>query len=288
MKTRQICYIVLLFVCTTMLNAQSRSDATKPQWLRSLPVTTNNTIIYVTHSAVAKDLETARRLCLDDLVSNSGMRNGMFVISDSRVNMQFEQYIENGDVRETVETTGNFNTSIKTEKVKVYVDVIDEYWERFATGEYYLIRLYAMSELSQHVFDDIILTTQYGAKGLVRSLVPGWGQIYKGSMAKGLSIIGAEVVGVGGIVACYSMKSRYEKLMIENPLFFMQYSMLADTWTNIGYGCMAFTAAVYIYNLIDAAVAHGGRRVVIKNRSNFALYPAVSYDAIGLAFTYKF
>ena len=79
MKTRQICYIVLLFVCTTMLNAQSRSDATKPQWLRSLPVTTNNTIIYVTHSAVAKDLETARRLCLDDLVSNSGMRNGMFV-----------------------------------------------------------------------------------------------------------------------------------------------------------------------------------------------------------------
>ena len=64
--------------------------------------------------------------------------------------------------------------------------------------------------------------------------------------------------------------------------------MLADTWTNIGYGCMAFTAAVYIYNLIDAAVAPGGRRVVIKNRSNFALYPAVSYDAIGLAFTYKF
>lgn len=288
MKYLKFCCIVLFVAYSTILLAQSRSDATKPLWLRSLPVTTNNTIIYVTHSAVAKDLETARKLCLDELVSNSGMRKGMFVVSDSKINTQFEQYVENGNMREKVTTTGDFNTSIKTDEVKVYVDVIDEYWERNAAGEYYLTRLYAKSELNHHVFDDITLTTQYGMQGFVRSLVPGWGQIYKGSMAKGLSIIGAEALGIGGIVACYSMKSSYEKFMIEDPRHIEQYSVLADTWTNIGYGCIAFTAAVYIYNLIDAAVAPGGRRVVIKNRSNFALYPAASHDAIGLAFTYKF
>lgn len=288
MRLRRFCYTILSLVFIATVTAQSRSDATKPLWLRSVPETKNNTIVYVIHSAVAKDLETARKLCLEDLASNSGMRNGMLVVSDSKVNMQFEQQFKNGETTEIITTTGDFNTSIKTNEVKVYVDVIDEYWERNALGEYYLTRLYAKSELNQHVFDDIILTTQYGIKGLVRSLVPGWGQIYKGSMVKGLSIIGAEAVGVGGIVACYSMKSSYEKFMLEDPHHLEEYSVLADTWTNIGYGCIAFTAAVYIYNLIDAAVAPGGRRVVVKNNSNLTLYPMVSNDAMGIAFTYKF
>ena len=73
----RFCYIILLLIITATVTAQSRSDATKPLWLRSLPETKNNTIIYVTHSAIAKDLETARRLCLEDLASNSGMRNGI-------------------------------------------------------------------------------------------------------------------------------------------------------------------------------------------------------------------
>lgn len=281
-------YLILLLMITATVTAQSRSDATKPLWLRSLPETKNNTIIYVTHSAIAKDLETARRLCLEDLASNSGMRNGMLVVSDNKVNMKYEQQVKNGKTSETSTTIGEFNTSIKTDEVKIYVDVIDEYWEQTAFGEYYLTRLYAKSELHQHIFDDITLTTQYGMKGLVRSLVPGWGQIYKGSMTKGLSIIGAEAIGVGGIVASYSMKSSYEKFMIEDPRHTEDYSALADTWTNIGYGCIAFTVAVYIYNLIDAAVSPGGRRVVLKNMSNFTLHPMASNDAIGVACSYKF
>lgn len=199
----------------------------------------------------------------------------------------------NIDTKTTHKLTYKTNTSVH----EFGCVLIDEYWTLIAypdgTKKYRLLSLFAVSTTSNEpvCFDSYSLSTHYQvSEGLVRSLVPGWGQIYKGSMVKGLSIIGAEAVGVGGIVACYSMKSSYEKFMLEDPRHLEEYSVLADTWTNIGYGCIAFTAAVYIYNLIDAAVSPGARRVIVTPKSQTwnVLPTTFNNDAIGIAFTYKF
>lgn len=196
----------------------------------------------------------------------------------------------NGKTSDTDSYTITFRTISSSEEFECVF--IDDYWERYDDGEYVLYSLYAVSipGVKPH-FDDFKTTTDYPwHSGVVRSLVPGWGQIYKGSKVKGGLIIAAEAIGVGGIVTSYSMKSSYEKLMQEDPKHLKEYSMSADMWQNIGYGCIAFTAAVYIYNLIDAAIAPGARRVIVYPREKtFTIAPSVMNDgSIGIAMKYNF
>lgn len=202
----------------------------------------------------------------------------------------FTHFNENGEVYDTDSYKITFKTTTSVEKFQCIY--IDEYWEQYEDGEYQLYTLYAVS-IPNVVpnFDTYTLSTYYKPlEGVTRSLVPGWGQLYKGNKIKGGLIIAGEVLGIGGIVACYSMKSSYEKFMYENPRHMKEYSEKADMWTNIGYGCIAFTVAVYVFNLIDAAVAPGSRRVIVlPQQSTLSLLPIVSCDGnVGIAMKYNF
>ena len=81
------------------------------------------------------------------------------------------------------------------------------------------------------------------------------------------------------------MKASYEKFMQEDPKNMSYYSDQADLWQNIGWGCIAFTAAVYICNIIDAAAAPGKEHIwVRKHKRSTAFMPMVTPDgSIGLA-----
>lgn len=51
---------------------------------------------------------------------------------------------------------------------------------------------------------------------MMRSLiVPGWGQMYKGSTVKGLCILGGEVALAAGIIVSENLRSSYVKKMHE-------------------------------------------------------------------------
>lgn len=235
---------------------------------------------------------------LQSLKDNRLINFALFMQQVNKIDGEVERNTLGTNLNGNMDTRTTHKLSYKT-KTDVYefeCVLIDEYWCLMShpdgTKYYRLLSLFAVSTTSNRraYFDSYSLSTHYKfSEGGLRSLVPGWGQLYKGSMAKGLSIIGAETLGVGGIVASYSMKSSYEKLMQEDPRHMKEYSILADTWTNIGYGCIAFAAAVYIYNLIDATVAPGARRVIVKsNHPNFSLYPAAMNNTIGIAGVYKF
>ena len=51
-------------------------------------------------------------------------------------------------------------------------------------------------------------------------------------------------------------------------------------WTNINWGCIAFTAGVYIVNLVDAWFSPGAKRIIA--------YPQGNNNNIGLSMSYKF
>lgn len=132
-------------------------------------------------------------------------------------------------------------------------------------------------------WDEVITGTKYPFSA--RVFVPGMAQIYKGSKAKGGIIIGAEALGVGGIVLSYSMKASYERLISEDSKHKEDYNSQVDMWQNIGWGCIAFTAAVYIYNIIDGSVARGKEHVMLRpQKHNFAIAPmATPRGDVGLA-----
>lgn len=176
-----------------------------------------------------------------------------------------------------------------------YARLVDEYWEYISYPDgsrgYEYYALFAVSrQASVPVFDDFYFTTHYGMQGFIRSLVPGWGQIYKGSMTKGVCILGGEVACVAGIIVSESMRSSYIKKMKEQPKFAKEYNSKADNWENGRNFCIGAAAALYVYNLVDAIAAKGAKRVVVKpaNRPYFSLAPTILDNGYGLTFAYRF
>lgn len=266
----------------------SSSDNIRPRWCDR----TDDILRYNSTYEYKCSVETGQDLLN---LKNNRLRNlgqymeGVYKI-DGVINSEYLQENKNG----TIDDEEIYKIKFQTQSsiLEFECKFIDEYWERYDDGEYRLFSLYAVSiPNTKPQFDTYTLSTHYKpSEGLARSFVPGWGQIYKGSKTKGGLIIAGEALGVGGIVTCYSMKASYEKLMQEDPKHIKDYSMSADMWQNIGYGCIAFTAAVYIYNLIDAAVAPGARRVIVLPRQQtMAIVPYVTYDgSAGLAIKLNF
>lgn len=112
-------------------------------------------------------------------------------------------------------------------------------------------------------------TTKYPFSA--RCFVPGMAQIYKGSAGKGGAIIAAEIVGVAGIVTSFSMKAAHDAYLYDPKGLSMQdidyHDRSSNMWANIGYGSIAFTAAMYIYNIIDGAVAPGKKHIQIGSKA---------------------
>lgn len=294
---RGMAILIVMLLCTSVVYAQKavqKSDKLKPRWCMHLTEigrfrhyeTNEYTYEYKCIKSIGPNLNSLKANRKFDL--QDGLQQTYKIESNSTA--EFTHLNQNGDYNDTDSYSIIFHMTSSSEKFECLF--IDDYWERNDDGEYILYSLYAVSipGVKPH-FDDFKTTTDYPwHSGVVRSLVPGCGQIYKGSKVKGGLIIAAEAIGVGGIVTSFSMKSSYEKLMQEDPKHLKEYSMSADMWQNIGYGCIAFTAAVYIYNLIDAAIAPGARRVIVYPREKtFTIAPSVMNDgSIGIAMKYNF
>ncbi len=284
--------MLLCFLGSAIAFAYPKSDRIKPVWLNGrYPIPSNSTYMYETHSAIGSTLDEARNKCYQELIANSSNLAGMTINEDFSSNSELKQEYVNGVLNEKIKEFNNTIIHSKGDEHTLYSICIDEYWEK-KNGLFYVTRLYAKSELhGKPIFDEVEYRTNYTpSEGLVRSLIPGWGQIYKGSKVKGGLIIVGEALGIGGIITCYNMKSSYEKLIKEDPKHAKDYSMSADMWQNIGYGCIAFTAAVYIFNLIDAAVAPGARQVIVlPQKQTLTFAPSASYDgSVGIAMRYTF
>ena len=167
--------------------------------------------------------------------------------------------------------------------------VIDEYYERRGR-EYYVVELIAATNEQGEIPDKFEPTTSYGVAPVFYSLIPGVGQMYKGSTAKGGIILGSAVVVGAGIITAESLRASYIKKMKEYPKFHDFYNNKATTWKNIRNVTLGVGAGLYIYNLIDAAVAPGRPRVIVsKNKSYYYSFaPTWNGENLEMAFTLNF
>ena len=132
------------------------------------------------------------------------------------------------------------------------------------------------------------MTSKYGAAGLL-SVIPSVGQFYKGSYVKGGLILGGEIIAAGGIILCENTRASYIKKMHEQPKYAAEYNSLADSWETGRNICIGVAAAIYVYNLIDALVTPGARRVKVEpSRVTFAPVPYADNNSIGIGVAMKF
>lgn len=241
------------------------AQSQKPFWADGYFQDADYSYIEVT-SAIGWEIADARQKAYQEIISRRSLATG----ADSKV------IIKNNEA--TVES--NHDLIVKSR-------IIDEYVEYLEPGTYKVYLLVQTAKNPTYTFESVSVTNKYPFSG--RCFVPGMAQIYKGSKTKGGLIIAGEALGVAGIVTSFSMMSSYDKLIQEDPANAATYSANADMWQNIGYGCIAFTAAIYIYNIIDGAVAPGKDHVRIIPNRNIAIAPmATPRGDVGLAMRINF
>lgn len=278
--------IVLHLIFPLSISAQiKKSENTKPQWLHKLPKPSNSSFVYeIDPTVTGKSLEEARNTSINGMVTASGFENGVVVVSDYKSKISDSKIYNNGVLTDISEDIFESNSRMKGNEVLLNLKRVDEYWEQDENGKYRLTTLYQKSFNRNPSFDNVELTTKYGVDGLWRSaIVPGWGQFYKGSTLKGGLILGGTVAFVGGIIYTETMRKDYMNKInkTHNTDNIRSYKTNADNFAMARNICIGGLAAVYVYNIVDAIVAPGARRIITKknaNGSGYSFTPAITTD----------
>lgn len=275
--------VLLLSVSAGEASAQYRkSERLKPQWTHKLPKPTNNTFVYQVDHAVGQSLDEARTRSLNGLISSSGMENGVVMLSNYVSESVSSKVFADGRLQEYESDRFDAKNRLQGSEVRLYVKSVAEYWTRDSRGTVNLTTLYAKSIGGRPQFDDVELTTRYGARGLWRSMIiPGWGQFHKGSYLKGGLILGGTALLAGGIIFTESQRSDYARRMLQthDVKQIRAYQTKRDNFATGRNICIGALAALYVYNIVDAVAAPGARRLVVKKSSkgrSYAFLPTVT------------
>lgn len=280
--------VVCLFIWAC---AATDCYAQKPKWIDNTPQELNYTYKFVEVVSTGSTIELARHNAKEMLEDDTQLQEGIRVYRRARENTTIDKSRENGGrLQETKQQHIEIETIVDGERFHLQAVKVDEY-PTTSNGIITLHTLYMVALCDNPVFDRIYLTTSYGAEPVAMSVIPGLGQWYKGSTVKGISMFAAEAVAVAGIVFCDNQKASYIKKAKEQPKFVKEYSAKADNWETGRNVFIGVAAGIWVYNLVDAAVAKGARRVVIKRAdgSGFSMAPFAMLDGgAGVSFAYRF
>ncbi len=257
---RSIILAVALILCATA-SAQSVEPKWKSQGLMDL------TYSYVeVVSADASSVSDARDKAAQAIVQ----RRNLAVGAEMKVKVVDGKITSSGD-----------------QKMIVTARILDEYAEEVGYNNWRVYLLVQTLKHPQYSFENITVTDQYPFSA--QSFVPGMQQLYKGQKTKGIMFIAAEVACVGGIVVSEGLRTSNVNLInsTHNAQQRAQYTDKANMWQNVRNGFIAATAAVYVWNVVDALAAKGARYVK-QGSAQFALAPYTNGETVGFAMNVKF
>lgn len=279
MKIKTIITLAAIFF------AASASAEKKPKWVNNTPQEKNYTYRFIEIISYGNDLDGARADAIERLAGDRLLNEGVRIYQKTtKVKDKHKLQTLGQPLQQTTYDHTVVKTVIDNEPMELSALRIDDY-KTHEAGRVKLHTLYQIATCNEPVFDNVYLTTKYGFSA--RSLVPGWAQMYKGSTGKGISILAAEVAAIGGIIFTENERATYESKMHSQPNFARQYKAKMDNYETARNCCIGVAAAIYVYNLIDAIVAPGARRVVVKPR-NLHFTPVAYKDFGGATLSYNF
>ena len=276
------CLLVMGILLVGTVGAQPlKSDRLKPQWLHRPPVTQSSTLEYVVDVAFGKSVDEARTASLNGIVASTGFQKGVLVRSDYKTETVDRKVWKDGKLIDYTSDTFIVNSDISGMDVQLYIKDIDEYWAYTKDGNVQLTKLYAKSISEKfYGFENLEVTTKYGAKGLWRSvIIPGWGQFHKGDNLKGTLFLGGTAACAVSIIITEAQRSDYNRRLTQTHDInqIKNYQTKRDNAATARNVCIGAAGALYVYNLIDAMVAPGARRIVqSKNRKSYSFAPSLA------------
>ena len=151
------------------------------------------------------------------------------------------------------------------------------------TYDFTLYQIYAVSRCNvEPVFDNFNIVKSNNTQATVLSIIPGVGQLYKEQFAKAFTIWGLEAGLISAALIFEHERSKYtDPERHSKQLGYKEFRNLS----------LMAAGVVYIYNLIDAAVSKGPRRLNIEKKSDtqMSIAPALFNDgSAGVAFSWSF
>jgi len=259
----------------------SQALAQRPAWVAgNFPERSNSSYYFKVVQGEGVSLSEARHNAITVLVGD--LSNGKGVNVSSKDVSEAIAKTEDGSYRES--STQVFSYTIQRDAFKAAFDVVDVYQE----GRNCWVLFEVAFDPSRAKFDKIEFTTKYGAHGLWRSMIiPGWGQMHKGSTVKGVVILVGEVALIGTTVYLESMRSDNFRKSQEttNLTIIKEYRNRADSWALYRNVALGAAVGLYAYNLVDAIVAPGAKRVVVRR---YAFAPVVTPEYAGVGVMIRF
>lgn len=275
--------ILMMAVVLISLTAQAQ----RPKWVNNTPHELNNTYRFVEVVSEGRTLTAAREDAKLKLAQDEQLQNAIRVNVESGLMSKYGETIVNGKEKDTYSDDAYVKMTSEGETYRLQARVVDEWQAGRSGGMLRLHTLYMVAVTNHPEFDRTYLSSSYGAAPVFMSIIPGVGQIYKGSTVKGICILsGVAACGIGALL-CENQRKDYHNKMMEQPEFAKEYSNKKKNWETGRNICIGAATAVYLYNLIDAAVAKGGRKVTVKrNQNRLSFQPTISLDGAGVALTY--
>ena len=256
-------YILLIALFPLQTMGQSYIQKEKPFWADGYFREMDNSYIEVVH-AFGYDLESAKDKAVKEIISRRSLATG----SEASVSIKQDEI--------SVISGGK--------QLIVKARIIDEYIVHTTNG-YTAYLLVQTAKNPTYTYEEVTISDKYGFSA--RAFIPGMAQIHKGSKGKGLCIITAEVAAIAGIIFTENERASYESKMRSQPNFAKQYKTKMDNYETARNCCIGAAAAIYIYNLIDAIVAPGDKRIIVKPNT-LRVSPMASTEYSGITLSYHF
>lgn len=259
--------LLLILCATTGMQSYGKGDL-KPKWCGNVPAANSKFYFVEVTTDAASSLSGARTYVLKDLASNVERTDNVNVTECYEDNSS-QQY-KGGQVDFSGSDSYQLKLNVEGSAQPILSRRIDEYWVGTQRGNIDVLEysaLYAVARKgAKPDFSSIRITSSYGVHGLWRSMiVPGWGQMHKGSYAKGGVILGGTVALAGGIIFTESMRQTClaQISQTHSSTVIKQLYANMSNWAIGRNVCIGAAAALYAYNIVDAIVAPGARRVVV-------------------------
>jgi hypothetical protein len=252
--------ILCWLTCPAIFAQSGASHPDKLPWVDGLFPAQRGAFEYRIARGEGATLSDARNDAFSGLLADLGNKAGVTVnsqtLAEIKSNLNYNAGAENYQESSTNVTTHR----IDREGFKASFTKVSEYYE-YTRGRYQLWELYEVS-MSGAAFTAVIpeYTTHYGGTALWRSMIlPGWGQFHKKKTGKGIFFLATEALLATG--AIYSEMQRADNFRksqeTTNLTIIKEYRNRADNWELYRNIALGATAGVYLWNVLDAALAKG-------------------------------
>ena len=254
---RKTIFALLLIAASAFAaGAQGRSDKLKPQWLRQVPSGISSDAQFVTVRTFNGYGQTSYADEMGRLVVN--LPSEWKVATTTSTVQLSEREIGERRSSGTMKQVGSIETEAEGKPVSIQCMRVDE----FSKGVDRWV-LYQVAKGKEAKFAECYVTDRYGAAGCLLSIIPGCGQFYKGDPLKGGLFLGGCVAGGLGALFSESQRQAYiSQLGQTHDINVIR--QLDARQKNLGIArnvCLGATAALYVWNLIDGAMAPGAKKI---------------------------